>query len=207
MSPVPIPPEPVGQAVKFLRTHFAQGEWVSIATRHSPESGRPFTFSTSLVEKQCAAVDQEFLTNGHGGKLVRINPVNAYGSGRGGAHTDSDVTQFRATLIEGDMVPIMQQLAILAHLPLPISALTLSGGKSVHAVVGVVGENLASYKKLTRWLASRLVWLGFDPSTTNPSRLTRLPGATRCGGPPGSPPVVQELIYLNANPTSQPILH
>jgi hypothetical protein len=68
------------------------------------------------------------------GAWMRINPVRApKGSGKGGAHEDSDVTAWRFVLVEMDKVPAELQLALLGRLPLPIAAICTSGGKSAQA--------------------------------------------------------------------------
>ncbi len=205
-SPVEIPREPVDQAVAFLKAHFTRGEHINIVRKWDAESRSGYSFSTHVAEQFCDSLTDFRLLGHPGGLLVRVNPVTPTGTGKKGWHKDVDVTAFRSTVIENDTLPIEQQLAVLAHLPLPIASMVLSGGKSIHAVVRVVAEDLAAYKALSRWLASRLAWLGFDVSTTNPSRLTRLPGAARYR-PAEQKTTRQKLIYLNPNPTSKSILN
>ena len=47
--------------------------------------------------------------------------------------------------------------------------------------------------------------LGIDPSNSNPSRMTRLPGATRIQNGDGEK--LQRLLYLNKDPKLTPIIN
>jgi hypothetical protein len=199
-SPIPIPPGPEAQAVAFITPLFQEWEYMSLVQRNEY-----FKFTTRQ-----AGVFQRFFSSNtlpicHGGMFVRINPVAKIASGRRGAHKDSDVTRFDVALLEIDDLPINRQLAILTMLPLPILSMVHSGRRSVHCLIRVDAANLEDYKRITRHIMRRLRLLGFDPSNVNPSRMTRLPGATR-GLPGSSAHVQQELIYLNPRPEAAPIL-
>ena len=112
-----------------------------------------------------------------GGAWLRINPLDGMGIG------NANVTAYRYALVESDTMPLEEQKRILLQYELPIATLTYSAGKSVHAVVKINAETLGQYKERVAFLYSFLEGKGFqiDGQNSNPSRLTRLPGATRSG--------------------------
>ena len=118
------------------------------------------------------------------------NPVSGTPTGDKGGWTDADITVHRFALVESDILPLDLQLSVLARLPLPIAAIIFSGGKSYHALVRVAAPDAVEYRKDVGRMLALLRPLGFDQSTGNPSRMSRLPGATR-----GEE--LQRLIYLN----------
>lgn len=65
----------------------------------------------------------------------------------------------------------------------PVACLVHSGGKSLHAIVRVDAENYEEYRKRVESLYDFLEKNGvaIDKQNRNPSRLSRLPGATRNG--------------------------
>ena len=121
-----------------------------------------------------------------GGAWLRINALD--GSGLGNAN----VTSYRYALVESDTMKIDDQRRILLQYELPIATLTYSAGKSLHAIVRIDAANLGEYKERVAFLYSFLEGKGFaiDGQNSNPSRLSRLPGATRNGR-------VQKLIGVN----------
>lgn len=139
---------------------------------------------------------------GHGvpqndaGAWVRLNSAKATGSGAGGACTDADVLVTRYVLLESDCLPLPLQASLLAKLPVPIVAIIDSGGKSLHGILKLPGDDAAEGKQLLRQLAI----LGFDPANHNPSRLSRLPGALRRIGARDHAGSYQSLIYLDNTP-------
>jgi len=124
------------------------------------------------------------------GCMFRPNPVSGTPTGEKGGWTDADITAHRFALLESDLLPLDLQLSILARLPLPIAAIIFSGGKSYHALVRVGAPDAVEYRKVVGRMLALLRPLGFDQSTGNPSRMSRLPGAIRGAGQ-------QKLIYLN----------
>ncbi len=121
-----------------------------------------------------------------GGAWLRINALDGTGSG------NANVTAYRYALVESDTTPLEDQKRILLQYELPIATLTYSAGKSLHAIVRIDAESLGEYKERVAFLYSFLEGKGFaiDGQNSNPSRLSRLPGATRNGR-------VQKLIGVN----------
>lgn len=138
---------------------------------------------------------------GNKGAWFRINPLATGASGSQGGWADRDVTNHRYALLENDILDLGTQVSLLARLRLPITCVTYSGGKSLHALVHINARDAESYKVQVKDLLGLLRPLGFDPATGNPSRLSRLPGAYRA-----DKGQLQRLIYLNPLPREKSIL-
>jgi hypothetical protein len=98
-------------------------------------------------------------------------------------------------------MPIEQQLAFWAAIPLPVAALIYSGGKSIHAWIRVDLQNLTAWEEKIHiaLYGEYLTPMGLDRMCRNPSRLMRMPGHVRDNGQ------LQRLLYLNPEPEAQPI--
>ena len=129
-----------------------------------------------------------------------VNPITGTPSETGSLRSNSNVVAFRHLLLESDSLPIDQQIALMRGLKLPVVSMTFSGGKSIHALVDITripgGEAI---KDLESWNATvkrdffgQLGPLGFDKATSNPARLSRLPGMFR-----SDKSAFQQLVYLN----------
>lgn len=126
--------------------------------------------------------------NHEAGAWVRINPTVPEPQGkekengeRGKAVCDEDIASFRYALIECDDIPEDEQIKAFRRLNLPIQALVLSGGKSVHAAVRIEAQDKTEYdervSKLHEWC--KRYGVPIDGANKNPSRMIRLPGITR----------------------------
>ena len=111
------------------------------------------------------------------GAWIRFNPVDGDGV------RNDNITKFRYALVESDEKSIADQDAIIRKLELPVACLVHSGGKSLHAIVRVDAEDYTEYRKRVEFLYDFLEKNGaaVDKQNRNPSRLSRLPGATRNG--------------------------
>jgi len=120
------------------------------------------------------------------GAWIRFNPLDGKGV------SDANVTDFRYALVESDEVGINEQYTIYRKLELPVAALVFSGGKSLHAIVRIEAADYKEYQKRVDFLYAicKKNGLNIDRKNRNPSRLSRLPGATRNG-------VRQRLIATN----------
>jgi hypothetical protein len=142
------------------------------------------------------------------GAWIRLNPVKERGSGKGEAHTDADVTDWRFMLLESDALPIDLQISLFAALALPIACLCTSGGQSVHAWVKLDSRSEHEFRADVDRVLSRLSLFGVDTANSNPSRYGRAPGAFRSIG---AQPALrddagqQRLLYLNPSPSERPI--
>lgn len=120
------------------------------------------------------------------GAWIRFNPLDGQGV------KNDNVVNFRHALVESDTLPVNEQIALYRKLELPIAALVHSGGKSVHAIVKIEAANNAEYRERVGFLYDHLAKNGveIDKQNKNPSRLSRMPGATRNGKP-------QRLLAVN----------
>lgn len=126
------------------------------------------------------------------GAWIRFNPLDGKGVG------NANVTEYRYALVESDTLPYERQLGTIRAMNLPCAAVVTSGGKSVHAVVRVdAGTDFDLYRRRVDELYAYCRKSGFEPDTQNknPSRLSRLPGATRGGR-------LQELVSTSSGPAS-----
>ncbi len=131
------------------------------------------------------------------GGFIRFNPVAGPGSGKLGCHCDRDIAAFNYVLIESDCLPLELQATLLfklLDLGFPIASAVHTGGKSIHALIRLSAPDHDEFRTLARRVYARLVTLGFDPSTSNPSRMTRLPGCVRTF--PDKSSALQQLLYL-----------
>lgn len=139
------------------------------------------------------------------GGWIRPNPVRSTtGAGFEGAYTDADIAAHRFLVLEADALPADVQVAMLARLKLPIALIVSSAGRSLHAWVRLDSPDEQVFRARSQAILAKLARYGFDPSTGNPSRMSRLPGATRRIGAKGNPR--QRIFYLNPEPTPEPIL-
>lgn len=116
---------------------------------------------------------------------------------------EENVTAFRYAIIESDKADSTLWLAALAQLPLPIVSVVTSGGDSIHALLLVNARSKEEWDKIVRdCLLPPLKTMGADHKTLTAVHLTRLPFVER--GPRGEEKL-QELLYLNTEPTAQPI--
>lgn len=106
------------------------------------------------------------------------------------SRADSNITSYRNFLLEIDSVPLPQQIELVTS-RLPVTAITFSGGKSYHFIISLKEPlpDEAAYRRVVRGLME--VVPEADKSTKNPSRLSRLPFATR-----PETGLIQELVYL-----------
>ena len=152
-----------------------------------PEHGAGITKSRN---EWMADVRDHGAPSGSIGCMFRPNPVSGTPTGEKGGWTDKDITAHRFAVVESDLLPLDLQLSVIARLPLPVAAIIFSGGKSYHALIRVDAADAVEYRRDVGRMLALLRPLGFDQSTGNPSRMSRLPGATR-----GEE--LQRLIYLN----------
>lgn len=104
--------------------------------------------------------------------MVAINPISGW-------RRDECSTAFRSFLIELDVGSIKEQMGYISHMKVPFSAQIFSGGKSVHTVI-TLDEDIPdekTYRALCVWIFNILTLA--DDKCKNPSRSTRIPGASR----------------------------
>ncbi len=110
------------------------------------------------------------------------------------------VTSWRYMVLESDKANPDHWLAALVQMPLPISAIYTSGGKSIHALVRVDAGSKADWDFQAAKVKPPLVMLGADEKAISAVRLTRLPCCERV-----EKAQIQTLLYLNGTPDDTPI--
>ncbi len=184
--------DPIDEFRGFIQAVYAPNDSIRIVTssckttradgtvKYSP-NGKGFTVKAGdLMRKLASAVKIEDAIGEYdhsAGAWIGMNPVQDGGS------SDKDVTNFRNFLVEIDEGALEIQLAQLKASGLPITAITYSGNKSLHALVKTP-EGITTpreYKEEAEKLFNILKSLGMNPDTScnNASRLTRLPGVER----------------------------
>lgn len=106
---------------------------------------------------------------------------------------DNTVAAWRYMVVEFDDATIEDQLAFWSVIKLPVAALVMSGGKSIHGWVQVDCADRDEWEREIEQdiFPGYLVPMGVDGSCKNESRLSRLPGHVRTDS--GN---MQKLIYL-----------
>jgi hypothetical protein len=229
-SPVPVAePKMQGRetALHFLRTLYGPSEPVLIFTKQWSQGdfiwqGERGTFRLGDAPR-VDEVASPLPRGGSEGVWFLCQPVtgewcvNPYASNRAeapklGRRHGGCVTAWRYLVLESDVADAATWLRALVLLPLPISAIYTSGGKSIHALVRVDAECKASWDDLRNALLPVLCPLGADAAAMTAVRLSRLPGMFRHGtrNKEGQriaydPPRLQELAWLNPEPSALPI--
>jgi hypothetical protein len=181
--------EPAFDALPILAGLFYGDELVNVCAEHGAGI-------TKTRDDWMRFIRDNGVPSGSIGCMFRPNPVSGTPTGENGGWTDADVTSHRFAVVESDLLPFDLQISVIARLPLPIAAIIFSGGKSYHALVRVDAPDAVAYRRDVGRMLGLLHPLGFDKSTGNPSRMSRLPGATRGESQ-------QRLVYLNPDVTEE----
>lgn len=191
------------QAALQLEALFAADDFITFNTcfQKSPEgkwlpNGKPISkMAFQIIDElhNANSLEEVFPEyNSQAGILFCVNPTEY------GQRKSADVTAFRNALIEYDDISKEEQIERLLDSGLPILSMTDSGNKSVHTIVRVDASNAKDYKRkvveLHRALAAKY-GSPCDSANKNPSRMTRLAGATRGNN-------VQSLLYTEVNADS-----
>lgn len=144
-----------------------------------PESSaKVFDLQNWLRKLDEVAGDVDRLLSSDAGVFVCINPLRDMQKGR-----RANNVLFRHVLVECDGGELVDQWALFVNSNLPITSVTYSGGKSLHALVRVDANNAAEYDErvalVFAWLDQHAKGVRVDTATTDAPRLSRLPGALR----------------------------
>jgi len=129
-----------------------------------------------------------------------INPLTGNPDEKGSFRSNANVKEYSYVLLESDSLPLDQQIPLICGLGLKPVSMTFSGGKSIHTLLRVVDIPYdESVKNQETWDAvvkknffGQVAPLGFDKATSNPARLSRLPGIYR-----PDKGTFQSLLYIN----------
>lgn len=180
--------DPADHLMRYLEALFEASEIVGYVTeswkkedRYLPTKGHWDRTAGELIQQlaKCQGDIGSVLGDckPEAGAWIRFNPLDGKGC------KNENVTEYRYTLIESDDMPIDQQNALIRELELPVACLVHSAGKSLHAIVRVDAGNYDEYRKRVNYLydVCQKNGLKLDKQNKNPSRLSRMPGATRNG--------------------------
>lgn len=191
------------QAALQLEALFAADDLIAFNTRFqkSPEgkwlpNGKPISrVAFKVIDElhKAESLEEVFPEyNSQAGILFCVNPT------KNGQRKNADIAAFRNALIEYDDISKQEQIVRLLDSGLPILSMTDSGNKSVHAIIRVDASNAKDYKRKVAELHRALeakYGSPCDSANKNPSRMTRLAGATRGNN-------VQSLLYTEVNADS-----
>ena len=180
---------PVAEFTQYIQTLFEPNDYIGIVTndvweaegRYAPGKGdysrtaRQLLASLKKYPKDLAATVGDWKKDA--GAWIRFNPVDGNGV------KNDNITAYRFALVESDSMPLADQDAMYRKLELPIACLVHSGGKSLHAIVRIDAADYNEYRQRVEYLYDFLEKNGVavDKQNRNPSRLSRMPGATRNG--------------------------
>jgi hypothetical protein len=206
----PVPPA-ICTSATFLKNLFQAGEKVAVFTRmtaqpellwESPEHDRPFDAEElGHVADPVAGAGVWFLANPVSGDIQAVSRLASERNPHGlTLRAEENVTAFRYLVLESDSTSPEQWVKALAQIPLPISSIVTSGGRSIHAMIRVGVSSAQEWRTIKTRIAPMLVTLGADLGAMTPVRLTRLPFCYR-----REKSQWQRLLFLNPEPMSVPI--
>ena len=153
------------------------------------------------------------MTNPVSGEWVIQPATSPGGAAKWGRRHGACITSWRYLLLESDTAPEELWLKALCLLPLPISAIFTSGGRSVHALVRADAISKPELDQVRDVLRQTLGPLGADCAALSAVRLARLPGCLRLGKKDDAgryhrhpKPPLQRLVWLNPETDGTPIM-
>jgi len=180
--------DPVAELIRYLETLFEAGENVGYVVKSYQRDDGGWNPANKGAYDRTAGQLIELLTNCKGdiggvlgdynpdaGAWIRFNPLDGEGV------RDTNVADYRYSLVESDGMNLEKQHAIIRELELPVACLVYSGGKSLHAIVRIDAADFAEYRKRVDYLYEicKKNGLELDQQNRNPSRLSRMPGVVR----------------------------
>lgn len=189
-----MPKDPCAQLLAAVERLFRDGEGVNIVTKATPKKKDPSKYDPVGygVTYDAAALKVELRKHvGEGdagleavigsydhqaGVWWRANPMDGDGT------ADANVTRLDHALLECDEGDVNAMVTTVDSLGIPYDAITFSGNHSAHVLVYVgAGTNRELYAERVATLYQVAKASGIEPDTScrNPSKLSRLPGATR----------------------------
>ena len=180
----------------FIHHLYRKGEFVAVVVDKGKKRPALFARPTELFATP---------STGPNGVFFLANPVDGEWHDTGTKYEDGSinfscrnhqaVTDWRYFVLESDTLRGAEWLGIIAQLPLRISAIYTSGGKSIHVLCRIDAPDKNAWDTATAALKRPLRRLGGDSNMLSAVRLTRLPGCRR-----ESKNGFQKLLYLNPDP-------
>lgn len=196
-SPVPVDRQDSASVLRHLYPH-GSGEKILIFTEMKSQG--QFLWEADRSD----GIQQRHLPTGKDGVWFLPQPVdggfypNPRLDGKMSRRSEESVTAWRYAVLESDVADADDWLRCLVQMPLRISCICESGGRSIHALVRLDAASKADWDRLMGRIKPVLITLGADRGALTAVRLSRLPQAMRgerC----------QRLLYLNPQPSGVPI--
>ena len=147
---------------------------------------------------------KQLLPSGKDGVWFLPQPVdgkyhpNPRHDGKLSRRSEESVTAWRYAVLESDKASADEWLRCLVQMPLRITSICESGGRSIHALVRLDAASKNDWDAKIASIKRVLVTLGADAGSLSAVRLTRLPQAARGHR-------LQRLLYLNPSPDCRTI--
>src|SRR5258708_14762194 len=173
------------------------GEKVFATTRLTVKGGFVYESPDEAAELQ------RYFDGNEQGAWYLANPIDGEWRGEGDAYScrsEANLTSFRHIVLESDVAPVDQWLAMLVQQPLAIVALYRSGGRAVHALIRFKARDKAEFDRERDKLRVKNCPLGADPAAMSAVRPTRVPNVIRADNF-----AYQKLLYLNPKPIARAI--
>ena len=192
-SPVPLDFPEWEAGWRTLDALFAPGDLLFVGPRGDTSLVKPVSEWVDIMRKR-PPQHPHVIPNPLSGEFAPTKSDVSKMTRRG----DNCVVKHMHAVAEMDKAPLAEQLAFWSWAALPVRALILSAGKSIHAWVDVDCADAAEWEREVSGVLfpKFLVPLGCDPSCRNRSRLSRMPGYTRPADSK-SPGGMQRLIWLS----------
>jgi len=187
-------------SASVLRHLYRRGSGEKVILFNVMESQGQFVWDADKSD----VIQNHHLPTGENGVWFLPQPVsggffpNPRSDGNLSRRSEEAVSAFRYAVLESDEAEADDWLRCLVQMPLLIACICESGKRSIHALVRLDAASKADWDRLMAPLKPVLITLGADRGALSAVRLSRLPQAMRgerC----------QRLLYLNPQPTGQPI--
>lgn len=236
MARSPVDVQALSGPEEFLGTLFEDGERVLVFTNERSqgdfgfvvEKGAGFPGKSYRMGERpgVAAVAEALPRTGRTGVWMLANPVDGKWTPNGtvdrnrrpmlSRRSGPNVTAWRFLLLESDDLAPEEWINIVANLPLAVSAIYTSGGRSVHVLVRLDARTQDELRQAAEVIGPVLAKLGGDWKALSSVRLTRLPMCAREGklADDGQgrkvyqkyeQPLMQRLLWLDPDPEVMPI--
>ncbi|MCX8493913.1 MAG: hypothetical protein ORN23_06755 [Chthoniobacterales bacterium] len=197
--------------LEFLHAIYAPGERVLMTDEFTKREGIVWERNRDEVPYEEGEIDSLrtprmglgvwFLPNPITGEWLQVDRVKSPTNPRGVTmRSEENLTAYRYMVVESDNAPTDLWIKALARLPLPITSISTSGGRSIHALIRVDAKTAQDWQEIKQRIAAPLIKLGADKGALSIVRLTRLPGCYR-----QETDQWQRLLYLNPAADGTPI--
>jgi len=157
-----------------LNAAFREGEHIAICPSQQREDHWSPGYAIIHAREAWMKRLPQALTPSEGGCYLSINPLRPGAQRR----LREEIVCYRHVLVEWEGLTLDEQVRRLYHSRLPLSVVTLSGGRSVHGWVRVDAPDLPTWERRRDMIFATL---NCDAKNSDVSRISRLPGFMRGG--------------------------